>query len=93
MEHLLLSQWIKDDSGWHYVDAAGNAVRVGIQRLMVTWYFIVRCIRQSSVKQIDGGFTFDSTEQDCWHRGWYIVQQDSWSWATEDGYLLFWMET
>ncbi|KGF12697.1 hypothetical protein HMPREF1647_06855, partial [Lancefieldella parvula DNF00906] len=24
---LVTSQWIKDDSGWHYVDAAGNAVK------------------------------------------------------------------
>ena len=37
---LVTSQWIKDDSGWHYVDASGNAVK-GLYTTPngKTWYF------------------------------------------------------
>ena len=86
---LVTSQWIKDDSGWHYVDAAGNAVK-GLHTTPngKTWYFDPTDPQHKAIfgeVEIDGKFYYFDSTNGLVTNGWVYRSASSWSWATEDG--------
>ncbi len=86
---LVTSQWIKDDSGWHYVDAAGNAAK-GLYTTPngKTWYFDPTDPQHKAIfgeVEIDGKFYYFDSTNGLVTNGWVYRSASSWSWATEDG--------
>ena len=86
---LVTSQWIKDDSGWHYVDAAGNAVKGWYTTPNgKTWYFDPATSHNAASigeTQIGGKSYFFDEGYGLSRNSWISRSDGSWSYAESDG--------
>ena len=86
---LVTSQWIKDDSGWHYVDAAGNAVKGWYTTPNgKTWYFDPSTSHNAASigeTQIGGKSYYFDEGNGLLRNAWVSRSDGSWSWAEADG--------
>ena len=86
---LVTSQWIKDDSGWHYVDAAGNAVKGWYNTPNgKTWYFDPSTSHNAASigeTQIGGKSYYFDEGNGLLRNAWVSRSDGSWSWAEADG--------
>ena len=86
---LVTSQWIKDDSGWHYVDASGNAASGWFTTPNgKTWYFDPATSHNAASigeTQIgDKSYYFDEG-YGLSRNSWISHSDGSWSFAESDG--------
>ena len=86
---LVTSQWIKDDSGWHYVDASGNAASGWFTTPNgKTWYFDPATSHNTAsigVTQIGGKSYFFGEGYGLSRNSWVSHSDGSWSYANSDG--------
>lgn len=86
---LVTSQWIKDDSGWHYVDAAGNAAKGWYTTPNgKTWYFDPSQDAYPAfvgAHLIDGKAYFFDEGYGLVTKGWVHHQDGTWSYIGSDG--------
>ena len=86
---LVTSQWIKDDSGWHYVDAAGNAASGWFTTPNgKTWYFDPATSHNTAsigVTQIGGKSYFFDEGNGLLRNSWVSHSDGSWSYVESDG--------
>lgn len=89
---LVTSQWIKDDSGWHYVDAAGNAAKGWYTTPNgKTWYFDPSQDAYPAfvgAHLIDGKAYFFDEGYGLVTKGWVHHQDGTWSYIGSDGSFL-----
>lgn len=86
---LVTSQWIKDDSGWHYVDASGNAVSGWFTTPNgKTWYFDPTTSHNAASigeTQIGDKSYFFDEGYGLSRNSWISHSDGSWSYAESDG--------
>ena len=86
---LATSQWIQDDSGWHYVDASGNAASGWFTAPNgKTWYFDPATSHNAASigeTQIGGKSYFFDEGYGLLRNGWVSHSDGSWSYAESDG--------
>ena len=86
---LVTNQWIKDDSGWHYVDASGNAVKGWYNTPNgKTWYFDPSTSHNAASigeTQIGGKSYYFDEGNGLLRNAWVSRSDGSWSWAEADG--------
>ena len=86
---LVTSQWIKDDSGWHYVDASGNAAKGWYTTPNgKTWYFDPATSHNAASigeTQISGKSYFFDEGYGLSRNSWISRSDGSWSYAESDG--------
>ena len=86
---LATNQWIKDDSGWHYVDASGNAVKGWYNTPNgKTWYFDPSTSHNAASigeTQIGGKSYYFDEGNGLLRNAWVSRSDGSWSWAEADG--------
>ena len=88
---LSTSQWIKDDQGWHYVDATGSAVKGWYTTPNgKTWYFDPSDPHHPAIigdTEINGKSYYFDEGYGLLRNGWVHRADGSWSWADSDGSL------
>ena len=86
---LVTSQWIKDDSGWHYVDASGNAASGWFTTPNgKTWYFDPTTSHNAASigeTQIGDKSYFFDEGYGLSRNSWISHPDGSWSYAESDG--------
>ena len=86
---LVTSQWIKDDSGWHYVDASGNAASGWFTTPNgKTWYFDPTTSHNAASigeTQIGDKSYFFDEGYGLSRNSWISHSDGSWSYAESDG--------
>ena len=86
---LVTSQWIKDDSGWHYVDASGNAASGWFTTPNgKTWYFDPATSHNAASigeTQIGGKSYYFDEGYGLSRNSWISHSDGSWSFAESDG--------
>ena len=86
---LATNQWIKDDSGWHYVDASGNAASGWFTTPNgKTWYFDPATSHNAASigeTQIGGKSYYFDEGYGLSRNSWISHSDGSWSFAESDG--------
>ena len=86
---LVTSQWIQDDSGWHYVDTSGNAASGWFTTPNgKTWYFDPTTSHNTASigeTQIGGKSYFFDEGYGLSRNSWIPRSDGSWSYAESDG--------